>query len=92
MRAARFIAQARALHNDAPELQHVVELAGKGKAGVRPLGLVRQVDVLEALQQLDDLGVRLIQARVVAEDGGVLGHGLAQLAPYFEGVFRSLVG
>src|ERR1035438_7156756 len=48
--SARLIAQPRALHNNAPELQHVVEMAGKGKAGVRPLGLVRQDDVLEALQ------------------------------------------
>jgi hypothetical protein len=85
--AAGFVAEARALDDDAAELQHVVELAGEGEAGVGPLALVAQVDVAVAVEELDDLGVGFVEAGVVADDGGVLGHGLAEFAPELEGVF-----
>ena len=75
VRAARLVAQHRALRNGARKLQHVLQLARKGKAGVGPLALVAQVHILVAVEQLDDLFVGLLQALVVADHGGVLGHG-----------------
>ena len=91
MRAARLIAQQRAQHDGSRKLQHVLQLAGEGKAGVGPLAAVAQVHVLVAVEQFDDLFVGLLEALVVADDGGVLGHGLAQLAPQLEGILRALV-
>src|ERR1700722_1324793 len=73
--AAGLVARARALDNDAAEFEHVVELAGEGEAGVGPLALVGEIDFFVAVEELDDLGVRFIQACVIADDGGVLGHG-----------------
>ena len=90
--AAALVAGGCALDDDAGELQHVLELAGEGEAGVGPLALVRQVDVLVTLEQLDQLGVGFSQAGVVADDGGVLGHGRAELAPHLEGVFLARGG
>ena len=52
--------------------------------------LVAQVDVREALQQLDNFRVGLLQRVVVADDGAVARHQLAQLAPQAEGVFRAI--
>src|SRR6185437_3981348 len=62
------------------------ELAGEGEAGVGPLALVAEVDVLEAIKELDDFFVGLFEALVVANDGGVLGHGDAKFAPELEGI------
>src|SRR6266851_7846676 len=84
--SAGLVAEACALDDDATELKHIVELAGKGEAGVGPLALVREVDVAVAGEEFDDLGVGLVEAVVVADDGGVLGHGFAELAPELEGV------
>lgn len=91
VRPTALVAQLRSLHDDAGQLQHVPELPGKGKAGVGPLALVRKVYIAIAVQQLHNLLVGFGQARVVANDGGVLGHGLAQLAPYLEGVLRARI-
>src|SRR5579862_6115137 len=59
VRAPGFIAQNRALRHHPRQLQHVIELAGEGKAGVGPLAFVAEVDLVVALQQLDDLLIRL---------------------------------
>src|SRR3984957_10546187 len=85
--SAGLVAEACALDDDAAELEHVVELAREGEAGVGPLALVGEVDVLVALEEFDDLGVGFVEAGVVADDGGVLGHGVAEFAPELEGVF-----
>ena len=85
--SAGLVAEACALDDDAAELEHVVELAGEGEAGVGPLALVGEVDVAVAVEEFDDLGVGFVEALVVADDGGVLGHGLAEFAPDLEGVF-----
>ena len=85
--SAGLVAEACALDDDAAELEHVVELAGEGEAGVGPLALVGEVDVAVAVEEFDDLGVGFVEAGVVADDGGVLGHGVAELAPDLEGVF-----
>ncbi len=50
-----------------------------------------QVHVLKAFEQLDDLLVRLLQAFVVANHGGMLGHGLPQLAPQLEGILSAWI-
>ncbi len=84
--SAGFVAETCSLNDNAGELEHVVELAGKGEAGVGPLALVAQVDVAITRLQLDDLGVGLFKTGVVPDDGGVLGHGLAKFAPDLEGV------
>src|SRR4051794_588167 len=90
MRAARFVALQRALHDYPRELQHVIELAGEGETGVGPLALVAEVDVVVTLQQFDDLLVGQLQPLVVADHGGVLGHDLAQFAPQLKGILRTL--
>ena len=46
--SARFVAEGCALDYYAGELEHVVELAGEGEAGVGPLALVGEVDVFVA--------------------------------------------
>ena len=74
--AAGLVAQQSAEDDGARELQHVIELAGEGEAGVGPLAAVAEVDVFVAVEQLEDLVVGLLQAFVVADDGGVLGHGV----------------
>ncbi|MCU1226923.1 MAG: hypothetical protein JWQ42_5016 [Edaphobacter sp.] len=84
--SAGLIAELCALHDDASEFEHVVELAGEGEAGVGPLALVREIDVAVASLQLNDLGVGLREPCVVTNDGGVLGHGFAELTPELEGV------
>src|ERR1035437_2390242 len=89
--AAGFVAQKRAQGDGAGELQHVIELAGEGEAGVGPLAAVREVHVPVAVEQFDDLLVGLFDPLVVTDDGDVLCHGLAQLAPQLEGVFRPFV-
>ncbi len=89
--SAGLVAEACALDDDAGEFEHVVELAGEGEAGVGPLALVGEVDVLVAVEEFDDLGVGFVEAGVVADDGGVLGHGFAEFAPELEGVFGALV-
>ena len=85
--SAGLVAEACALDDDAAELEHVPELAGEGEAGVGPLALVGEVDVAVAVEEFDDLGVGFVESGVVADDGGVLGHGLAEFAPELEGVF-----
>src|SRR6266851_1743991 len=85
--SAGLVAEACALDDDATELKHIVELAGEGEAGVGPLALVGEIDVAVAGEEFDDLGVGLVEARVVADDSGVLGHGLAKLAPELEWIF-----
>src|ERR1035441_848663 len=89
--AARLIAEDRSLDHGAGELQHVIELAGKGEAGIGPLAAVREVHVFVAVEQFDDLFVGLPEALVVADHGGVPGHGFAQLAPQPEGILGALV-
>ncbi len=69
----------------------LLKLAGEGEAGVGPLAAVAEVDVLVAIEQLDDLFVGLLEALVVADDGGVLGHGFAQFAPQPEGILSAFV-
>ena len=91
VRAARLVAQNRAQRDGPRQLQHVLQLPGKGEAGVGPLAAVAQVHALVAVEQLDDFFVGLLQPLVVAGYGGVLGHGVAQLAPQLEGIFRPLV-
>ena len=81
MRSARFVAHARTLRDHARQLQHVVKLPGKDYGRVRPLRAVAQVDVLEAVQHIDDLGVRFPALLVVADNGAVRGHQLTQFAP-----------
>src|SRR5215469_945764 len=91
VRAARFIALNCAEGNATRELKHVVELAGEGEAGIGPLALVAEVHVVEAIHELDDFLVGFLESLVVADDGGVLGHGDAELAPELEGIFGALV-
>ncbi len=50
-----------------------------------------EVDVFVAVEELDDLFVGLLEALVIADDGGVLGHGLAQFAPQPEGILSAFV-
>ncbi len=53
--------------------------------------LSERLTLLVAVEELDDLVVGLFESVVVADDGGVLGHGLAELAPDLEGVFGACV-
>ena len=55
------------MDDDATELEHVVELAGEGEAGVGPLGLVGEIEVLVSVEEFDDLGVAFVEACVVAD-------------------------
>jgi hypothetical protein len=55
------------------------------------LAAVAEVDVFVAFEEFDDLFVGLFEALVVADDGGVPGHGFAQLAPHSEGIFGTFV-
>ena len=43
--ASAFVAEGGPLDDHAAEVEHVLELAGEGEAGVGPLALVAQVDV-----------------------------------------------
>ncbi len=44
------------------KLEHVLELAGEGEAGVGPLALVAEVDVAVAVEEFDDLRVGFVEA------------------------------
>ena len=66
-------------------------MAREGEAGVGPLAAVGQVHILIAVEQLDNLLVGLLESLVIANYRGVLGHGLAQLAPQLEGILIALV-
>ena len=89
--ASGFVAKDRSLNYGAGELEHVVKLAGKGEAGIGPLAAVAEVDVFVPVEKLDDLFVCLFEAFVVADDGGVPGHGFAQFAPHPEGILGAFV-
>src|SRR5712692_516387 len=90
MRAARLVPQPRALRDHPAQLQHVIKLTRKRHGGICPLRTIAEIDVPEALQQFAQLGVGLLQVLVVADDGAVLGHQLAKLAPELERVFGAV--
>ncbi len=50
------------------------------------MGAIAEVDMPEPLQQSAQFAVGFLQILVVADDGAVLGHQIAQFAPQFEWV------
>ncbi|CDN41770.1 hypothetical protein BN871_AL_00170 [Paenibacillus sp. P22] len=90
VRAAALVAEQRALGHRLGQLQHVPQLAGEGDAGVVPAGRIVDVDVGVALLELLDLLDRLLQTVVVADDGHVVRHPLAELLGQHVGVLRAV--
>ena len=78
MRAAGLIAHLRTLRDHPGQLQHVVKLAREDNRRVGPLRPITEIDLAIALEHLDQLGIRLLQILVVADDRAILGHQLAQ--------------
>ena len=72
-------------------MQHVVKLAGKDHAGIRPLRAVAQIHFAEAFQHLDQFGVGLLQVLVVADDGAIFRHQFAKFLPQPKRIFRSRI-
>ena len=89
VRAARLVAGQRALHDGARQVQHVLELPRERDKLVGPVRAVRDADMLDALHQFLNLRIGRAQAVVVANDGDVLRHRVAQFLMQTVRVFSS---
>src|SRR5207244_8920112 len=78
---AALVARERAARDDARQLEHVPELFHEGRLLIQPAAAIVQSDAPPTVFELDDLVLGAAKILVVALDGDVLGHPLAELAP-----------